>query len=157
MYRIQLITVSHLKAGPWKELSDEYLKRLSPYAKCQVVEVLQVSFGAVSERAQVIVQEAKGILAAVAPDAVLIACHETGKQYTSLQFAKQIDTWSHQGSATLSFVIGGPLGLDASVLMAARTQLSLSSLTFPHDLARVILLEQLYRGITIQHAKTYHY
>jgi len=101
--------------------------------------------------------EAEKIKKVISENAVMVACDETGREFTSQQFADQLTAWLENSQRELTFVIGGPLGLDSELVQSYDHQLALSKMTLPHDEARVFLLEQLYRAMTIQHNKTYHY
>ena len=157
MISIKLITVSKIKPGPWLNLVEEYLKRLQPYAKVEVIEISEHKFRDKSERDQVRRAEAEKIQKHIPKDAVTIACDETGREFTSEEFAGVLTDWSENNQDQLVFIIGGPLGLDHELVSSCDHQLSLSKMTLPHDEARVFLLEQLYRAMTIQNNKTYHY
>jgi 23S rRNA (pseudouridine1915-N3)-methyltransferase len=87
----------------------------------------------------------------------LIALDEHGKMFTSVEFAKQLQEKADSGIKTVSFLIGGAFGLHASILQMAKLKFSFSSLTFPHQLVRLILAEQVYRACTIQRNEKYHY
>lgn len=157
MYKSLLITIGKSKSGPLQDMTAEYLKRLGPHMKWSTREVVETPFRDVSQRSQILKEEAKRIREAVPEDAYLIILEASGKTFDSEAFAKQVDRWSENGSRTLAFVLGGPLGIDDVLKQEADVLLSLSVLTMPHDLARVVLLEQLYRAMTILNRKTYHY
>lgn len=156
MIHIKLIAVSELKSGPLKELQDHYLKLLKPYARVDLAEVKPEKFSSIAERDNVLTREAVKIRKQIPDGAVVIVLDANGDTHSTEVFARTIDTWS-DGGRTLCFVIGGPLGLSGEIKKEADHRLSLSSLTFPHDFARVMLLEQLYRASTITAGKTYHY
>ena len=157
MFSFHLIAVSQHPAGPWEELVSEYTKRLSGFAKVQTTYIRPEKIVPSNGKERVINAEGERILRAVKPDSVLVACDEFGKLYTSIEFVRQLEQWSIQQTQTITFVIGGPLGLSAAVKEAATATLALSNWTLPHDLAAVVLIEQLYRAMTIEHGKTYHY
>lgn len=157
MYSLTFIIVSAAKRGPWQELSQDYLKRLSPYAKCKVVAIPHMSFSSEAQREKVQAQEAGAIRRSISPGSFVIVCDEHGKTFTSTQFATQLTTWSEQETRNLTFILGGPLGLDPSLKKISNASLALSSFTLAHDLAAVTLLEQVYRSMTIITRKTYHY
>lgn len=157
MYSFTFILISAAKPGPWKELAEEYLARLKPYAKCKLVELPQVSFSSEAQRLKVQAQEAEIIRKSISTDSFTVMCDERGKSFTSTQFAQQLRTWSEQETRNITFIMGGPLGLHPDLLAKADAKLALSAFTFPHDLARVVLVEQIYRAMTILHKKTYHY
>lgn len=156
MLNLTIITVGKLTTKPWVEAETTYLTRLKPYARINMVEIPEEKFSDEAERAVIQKKEATKILAKVPKGATLIALHEAGKTFTSPELAKWLEDHSTRGEH-LVFVLGGPLGLHVDVLQAASLKLSLSSLTFPHQLARVILDEQLYRAAMILAGKSYHY
>lgn len=156
MLNLTIISVGKMTTRAWIEAETTYLTRLKPYAKVNIVEISEEKFSAEAERAQIQRKEATRILAKVPKGAILITLHEAGKSFTSPQLAKWLNEQSTRGEH-LVFVLGGPLGLHQDVLNAAHLKLSLSPLTFPHQLARVILDEQLYRTAMILIGKAYHY
>lgn len=139
MQKIKILTVGKMKRGPLKELVSELLKRLGSYMK--------VSVKVVDELTPEILEKQD----------VTVILSEDGKTLDSKTFAKSLTTWSEHGQRELTFVIAGPFGFDRALLKHADHVLSLSPLTFPHEMAYVILLEQLYRAGTILTGKTYHY
>jgi 23S rRNA (pseudouridine1915-N3)-methyltransferase len=155
MISVKIIAVGKLKEQYWNNSVNEYLKRLSPYAKIDIVELKEEAFKSENEREEIQKKEAEKILKNIQPDDVIITLHERGKKMTSVDLAKMLEQKSQQGNR-LTFIIGGPLGLHDSVLKKSDLQLSLSTLTFPHQMVRTILLEQLYRSVMIGKGK-YHY
>ncbi len=156
MFNLHLITLGKLKEVYWQDAQVEYLKRLKPYAKLRLTEIPEESFRDQHERAVIQQREAEKLRKCLPPQSTIIACHEQGKEFDSVSFAKFLAEKSQHGDE-LTFIIGGPLGLHQSILDLATVQLSLSKLTFPHQLVRIILLEQLYRAGTIIGGKQYHY
>ncbi len=156
---ITVVALGKLKEKFWTEACNEYVKRLKPYAKMDVVELKEEPFREKDSRAEIQKKEAERILPYIIEGkkkGVVIGLHERGKEFDSVGFAEFLQK-NTAGGAHLMFVIGGPLGFDISVLKQFDVQLSLSGLTFPHQMARVILFEQLYRAVTIIHKKQYHY
>ena len=156
---IKIIVLGKLKESYWQAACDEYLKRLTPYAKIEIIELKEEPFREKDTRAETQKKEAERVLPYIAEGkkkGVVIGLHEGGKEHTSVQLAKFLEEKTG-GGAHVMFVIGGPLGFHPNILKQFDTQLSLSSLTFPHQLARVILIEQLYRAVTIINGKQYHY
>lgn len=156
--QIHLIVVGKLKDAHWKEAEAEYLKRLQPFFAITIHELREVSFTEKDPREVVIAKEAvkiNEVLQKIRPGLV-VALEENGNQYSSPEFAKKLRSWTelHQ---SIALVIGGPLGLDPSIVGAARQTLSLSRLTFTHQMARVLLTEQLYRAAMISAGRRYHY
>lgn len=146
MYKIKIITPGKTKAKFIKDGISHYIKIISPYAKVEIIELREGS----GERDRVIEQESKAILSLVKEDFVIL--HKDGQILSSEEFADFLrDKAFHQ------FVIGGVFGVNQEVFKSASFKLSLSRMTFPHELTRVILLEQLYRAMTIIHGKSYHY
>lgn len=156
MLNLTLICVGKLTTKHWLEAENTYLTRLKPYVKLNYLEIPEEKFSDEAERAVIQRKEAAKILAKVPTGSTLVALHEAGKSFTSPQLAKWLDEHSTRGE-NITLVLGGPLGLHDDVLHAAQLKLSLSPLTFPHQLARVILDEQLYRAAMILAGKSYHY
>jgi len=156
MMKITLITLGKLKESYWKAAEKEYLKRLSIYAKIDIIELKEIPFSHISQTDAVRKKEAEQLQKHIPKNATVIALHEQGKTHTSKTFADFLETQTTHGEHIV-FVLGGPLGLDRNFLNTTTHQLSLSSLTFPHQMVRTILLEQLYRAHTIISGKQYHY
>ncbi|MBE3576379.1 MAG: 23S rRNA (pseudouridine(1915)-N(3))-methyltransferase RlmH [Limnochordales bacterium] len=154
-----VITVGPLRSF-YLEGARDYLRRLTPYAACEIRSVrpeplpARLVPGAIEQIKQ---KEGDRLLAAAGSEALLIALDSRGESFTSEAFARQLDAWWVESGARLTFVIGGTLGLAESVRRAARASLSLSRLTFPHELAALILLEQIYRAFRILRGEPYHY
>ncbi len=155
MYRFRIIRVSGGKRGPEAELAERYRLRLSPYAKLEHVDLQETPFRTEADRPRVLAEEADKIRKHLVGTVIILGEH--GKTFDSRTFAKKLDQWAEQGAEPVTFLIGGPLGYDRELERSAATVLSLSPLTFPHDLAHAILLEQLYRACAILTGKTYHY
>lgn len=156
---IRVIALGKLKESFWREAEEEYLKRLKVFAKIEIVELKEEVFREKDTRDEIRKKEAERIERYIEEGkkkGVVIGLHEGGKEFSSVRFAEFLSKSTSSG-AHLMFVIGGPLGFDPEVLQKFDVQLSLSSLTFPHQLARVVLIEQLYRTITIINGKQYHY
>ncbi len=156
MIHIRIIPIGKLKEQHWREAEAEYIKRLSPYAKVEIIELREEAFRDIGEREEIRAKEAAKIKKYLDGQDTVIALTETGKHMDSPAFA----SWLEMQTATtgkITFLIGGPLGFSKEVLDQVDATLSLSDLTFPHQMVRTILLEQLYRAITIQKGKQYHY
>lgn len=156
MYKITFLTVGSLKEPHWRQAQEEFLRRLSPFAKADVIEVAAEPFGGSVTAEQSMRTEGQRLLRRLPKDAVIIALERTGSRMSSVDFARMIEE-DGGGGTHLVFVIGGTAGLDPAVLAAARRKLSLSAMTFTHEMARVIMLEQVYRAMTILTGKAYHY
>lgn len=146
MYRIKIYSPGKTKAKFIKEGLNHYLKIISPFAKIEIIE-LKEGHG---EPEKVIEEESRNIINAVQDEFILL--HREGIMLDSLQFAELLRNKSiHQ------FVIGGVYGVSERVSNSSIMKLSFSKLTFTHELSRLILVEQLYRAMTIIHGKKYHY
>jgi 23S rRNA (pseudouridine1915-N3)-methyltransferase len=159
MLSIRILAVGGMKDIHTRGLCEEYLKRLKPYAKVEVVEVLHEPFRDLGEKARVQALEAERITKQLRGKSgvtgSVLFLEERGKQFDSISFAQMLGKLSERGEL-ITFVLGGALGLG-SELTRGQTGLSLSALTLPHELARVVLCEQLYRAATLLQQKRYHY
>ena len=151
---IKLVVLGKLKETYWKDAESEYLKRLKPYAKIELVELPEEAFRDGDDKDKIKEKEAEKLKKHLS--GVVIALHERGKEMDSVELSQMLEKLSERGDQ-LTFIVGGPLGLHQSILDAADHMLSLSQLTFPHQMVRTILLEQLFRSVTIQKGKRYHY
>lgn len=140
---------------PWqKEALEEYKTRLAPYANIQIIECSEGHQGSAKpDEAKTRVREAESLLSSLPPNAYLIALDEQGKNLSSTILAATIKQYTDR---PIVFFIGGSWGLDTSIRNRVHLVLSLGKQTFPHLLARIVLLEQLYRIETILQGKTYH-
>jgi 23S rRNA (pseudouridine1915-N3)-methyltransferase len=152
--RITLIAVGALKEPHWRAAADEYLKRLRPYATVSVVEVADRDIS--RDPARALAEEGAGILKALPPGASVVALDSRGTQMSSEALAEWLQRRMVAGESTIAFVVGGSAGLAPEVLERAAERLSLGPMTLPHQLARVVLLEQLYRGFKIVRGEPYH-
>ncbi|MFE8697675.1 23S rRNA (pseudouridine(1915)-N(3))-methyltransferase RlmH [Cytobacillus sp. FJAT-53684] len=156
---ISIITVGKLKEKYLKQGIDEYLKRLSSYAKIEIIEVPDEKAPeelSETEMIQVKQKEGERILSKIHPDAHVIALAIEGKLKTSEELADGLDKLATYGKSKVAFVIGGSLGLSAEVLQRSNEKLSFSRMTFPHQLMRLILVEQVYRAFRIMRGEPYH-
>ncbi|MGF2618396.1 23S rRNA (pseudouridine(1915)-N(3))-methyltransferase RlmH [Rossellomorea vietnamensis] len=156
---ISIVTVGKLKEKYLKQGIDEYLKRLSAYAKVEVIEVSDEKAPeelSETEMIQVKGKEGERILAKISPDAHVIALAIEGKMRTSEDLADNLDKLATYGKSKIAFVIGGSLGLSDEVLKRSNEMLSFSKMTFPHQLMRLILVEQVYRAFRINRGEPYH-
>lgn len=155
---VRFITVGHLKEGYLREAAAEYRKRLSGMCHVEEVELKECKLPddpSEGEIRKALAAEAKAILAAVPPRACLIALCVEGKQLPSPALAAKLEAWGNEYSE-LCFVIGSSHGLAPEVKAAAQMRLSVSELTFPHQLMRVILYEAVYRCYQIAKGTKYH-
>ena len=157
--KIDIVTVGKVKEKFYRDAIDEFLKRLSKYAKVQCIEVPdeKTPDGASEMLIEQIKQkEAERILKHLKDDSFVITLEIQGKKFSSEMFADKIDSLAIQGKSHLQFVIGGSLGLHNLVMKRSDLAISFSDMTFPHQLMRVILLEQIYRAYRIITGEPYH-
>lgn len=156
---ISIVTVGKLKEKYLKQGIEEYLKRMGAYAKVDVIEVSDEKAPeelSETEMVQVKQKEGERILAKINPDAYVIALAINGKLKSSEELADSLDKLATYGKSKVAFVIGGSLGLSDEVLKRSDEQLSFSKMTFPHQLMRLILVEQIYRAFRINRGEPYH-
>nr|WP_122012535.1 23S rRNA (pseudouridine(1915)-N(3))-methyltransferase RlmH [Maliibacterium massiliense] len=157
--RIGIYCVGKLKGGLFDAAVGEYAGRISRFAQVDVVEVpdspAPARYGP-AQCAAVMVQEGERLLARIPAHSFVVALCIEGRRYTSEGFAAQLEQWMLRGVSDIAFVIGGSLGLSPAVRSRADAKLSLSDMTLPHQLARVVLAEQVYRAFTIIRNQTYH-
>ncbi len=157
--RITVIAVGKLKEKFFQEAVSEYAKRLGRYCRLEIIQVADEKTpdgaGSVLEE-QIKAKEGERILSHVREGGVLIALAVECDMLDSLKLARKIENWGISGNSDLIFIIGGSLGLSAAVLKRADILLSFSRMTFPHQLMRVILLEQIYRSFRIINREPYH-
>ena len=156
---ITIITVGKLKEKYLKQGIDEYLKRLTAYAKVDIVELPDEKAPETLsdvEMLQIKDKEGERILSKINPDAHVIALAIEGKMKTSEELADTIDKLGTYGKSKITFIIGGSLGLSQEVMKRADEALSFSKMTFPHQLMRLILVEQIYRAYRIIRGEPYH-
>ncbi|MBQ1343381.1 MAG: 23S rRNA (pseudouridine(1915)-N(3))-methyltransferase RlmH [Firmicutes bacterium] len=156
---VNLICIGKLKERYWQEACAEYGKRLSRFLNLQITELKEERLpdrAGDREEQAVIEAEGRSILRALPEDAFVIALDLRGRSMDSPQLARYLDDLALQGRSRVAFVIGGSLGLSGEVLRRADLRLSFSAFTFPHQLMRVILLEQLYRACKISAGEKYH-
>ena len=135
---ITILSIGKLKETWWKEACSEYIKRLSPYLKIKITEIPETALQQKNNANEVKKSEAEKILKYIKKDSFTVALSPDGKSCTSEDFSKKMQIWTQK--AEVMFIIGGPLGLDSEIFEKAEEKLSLSSLTFTHQMARVILL-----------------
>ena len=156
---VKILCVGKIKEKFYRDAADEYLKRLSKYASVTVVEVADEKTSENASDTEIdIVKEKEGerLLKHINERDFVIALAILGKQMDSVAFSKYIEDLGISGKSTIDFVIGGSLGLSDAILKRSDFQISFSKMTFPHQLMRVVLLEQIYRGMRIMKNEPYH-
>ncbi len=152
--KIRLVSIGKTKQPHVKTGVDLYRKRLSHYIPFEYVELPDVKGGGKAEVLRE--REAQSIMKGLSPQTVLVALDEHGKQFSSVAFAGWIEKQMNRGASDVVFAIGGATGHGRALLDRAELTMSLSKMTFPHDLARLLFLEQLYRAFTIIRHEPYH-
>lgn len=157
--RITVVCVGKIKEKYFTMGIDEYSKRLSRYCKLEIIQVPdEKTPDNASEAEELMIKKKEGerILKNIKDNAYVIALAIEGKMLTSEELADKIDKLGVGGDSHIAFVIGGSLGLDDEVLKRADFKLSFSKMTFPHQMMRMVLLEQVYRGYRIINGEPYH-
>ncbi|MBO1870849.1 23S rRNA (pseudouridine(1915)-N(3))-methyltransferase RlmH [Lachnoanaerobaculum sp. Marseille-Q4761] len=155
---INIVAVGSIKEKFFKDAVSEYAKRLSRYVKLNIIEVKDEKTPAMAsalEEEKIKEVEAERILSKLT-NSYVVALTIDGKKYSSEELAKRMEKYDILSKGNLSFIIGGSLGLHKSVIDRADEKLSFSEMTFPHQLMRVILLEQIYRAYRIRNNEPYH-
>lgn len=153
MKRISFLFVGKPKDKSYQSLEEHYLKRIQNFASVNIKYVKDSKEKDLSIRKK---KEAQNLLKEISEKTFLIACDENGKSFTSKKFSQKLSQLDNL-YGDVSFVIGGAFGFDEEILQRANFKLRLSDMTFPHELARVVLLEQVYRGISILKGSQYHH
>ena len=156
---IKILCVGKIKEKFYRDAIAEYEKRLSRYCKLSIIEVAdEKTPDKCSQTEELLIKEkeAARLLSHVKDNDHLIALAIDGKSYDSVSFADHLEQLAVSGTSNLVFVIGGSLGLHNDILCKCKEHLSFSAMTFPHQLMRVILLEQLYRSYRIRNHEPYH-
>ena len=159
MLNVKLICVGKMREKFYIDAFEEYRKRLQTYCRLELVEITEQRLSdrpAEKEITAALEREGQEILKAVPADAYLVALCVEGKQMPSEGMAELIAARENSGKPKLCFVIGGSFGLSPTVKSRADRKLSMSQMTFPHHLARVMLIEQVYRGFKIDEGSQYH-
>lgn len=156
---VRIIAVGKIKERYLEQGLNEYAKRISRYGRLEIKEIKEESFSeplSSKELALILDREGKRILAELRPRSMIIALDRLGKMWTSEKLAIEMQKSAIQGISQIEFIIGGSLGLHPKVVQRAHHSLSFSKFTFPHQLMRLILIEQIYRAFTIIGRERYH-
>ena len=157
--KISVIAVGKIKEKYLKDAVTEYSKRLSRYCKLEIIEAADEKtpdHASVAVEDAIRAKEGERLLKHIRDDMYVITLEIGGKMLTSEEFAEKIETLGVQGKSSIAFVIGGSIGLGKEVLKRSDFALSFSKMTFPHQLMRVVLQEQVYRGYRIVNGEPYH-
>lgn len=157
--KINVIAIGKLKERYWEDAIREYAKRLSAYCTLEIIELKESPVGSnpsEAEEAAAIREEGREILGRIKREDYVISLEIKGKVLDSEELAWNLERLAISGRSTVDFVIGGSMGLSEEVSQRADLRLSFSAMTFPHQMMRVILLEQIYRSFKIIRGETYH-
>lgn len=156
---IRIIAIGKLKEKSSSALVEEYAKRIRLYSKLEIVEVADQKIpqnASLKEEQLVMLKEGREVLAKIKDEEYVILLDLHGQMMNSEEFSKTLDKLFVSGKSTITFVIGGSLGVSEELVKRSNLRLKLSDLTFPHQLVRILLVEQIYRGFTISKGITYH-
>ena len=157
--RLVVIAIGRLKQGPERELSDRYRKRFDEIGRklgFRGLDILEIPESRARDASARSAEEAAAILAAIPEKSVLVALDERGQNLDSTVFARHLGRWRDEAVANTIFVIGGADGLSPELRRKAKLAIAFGSATWPHQIVRVMLLEQLYRAATIMAGHPYH-
>lgn len=154
--KIKIIALGKIKEKYLKSGVDEFLKRLTPYCSVEVVEVNPFEIKDENLKDKVLIQEGEKILSYIKPTDFLITMEIKGKEFSSEEFASKIEELTNNGTQEIVFVIGSSCGIGKNVSERANLKMSMSKMTFLHEFARLILIEQIYRAFKIIKNETYH-
>lgn len=157
--QVRIITVGKLKEKYWREAIKEYVKRLTAFTRIEIVEVAEERLPDQPSTAEIEnckIKEGERIKKHLSPSFFVIPLAIEGKMVSSEDLAKKIDNWTLEGKSQLAFIIGGSYGISQEILKKGDYLLSFSPMTFPHQMMRVILLEQVYRAFKIIRNEPYH-
>jgi 23S rRNA (pseudouridine1915-N3)-methyltransferase len=144
--RIRFLFVGRSDDAEYARGVERYVARVERFASCEVVVVKEEKPGAKADAERVRAKEGERLLAALRPRDLLVLCDEKGRERTSAEFARDLRGWLDSGPSAVAFAVGGAFGLDPSLSTRARAILSLSRMTLPHQMARLLLAEQVYRA-----------
>lgn len=159
MIKIKVIALGKLKEKYLRDAVEEYLKRLSAYSKTEILEIEPTRLSdnpSAAEIQKALDGEAEQILKKIPDGSLVVALCIEGKQYSSEEFNKVLDSYISKGASSIVFIIGSSYGLSDKIKSLAGIKLSFSKMTFPHQLFRVMLLEQIYRNFKISDGSKYH-
>jgi len=155
--RITILTVGKLKENYLKEGIESYKKRINFYIPCELIEISDVKGSKMDNITIIKNKEGEKIKSYLSSSDYIISLDEKGVEYSSISFSKHLQKLMNRGIKELTFIIGGSYGLSDEIINLSNERLSLSKMTFPHDLVRLIFIEQLYRALTIIKNEKYHH
>lgn len=155
--KVKLICVGKTMKSFLKDGEDEYIKRLKHYIQFERIELPDIKNAKKLSEEQIKVKEGEAILSKISPGESIILLDEKGKMYSSEKFAQFLQKKFNQGGKGITFVIGGPYGFSQEMYAKADGKVSLSEMTFSHQMIRMFFVEQVYRGMTILKGEPYHH
>lgn len=154
--KLKVISLIRKQEESLAELEREYVKRMSRWLSCELIEIKREKIGQQQEKAELSKREWEKIEKHLRPGVLLVTLDRQGKQFDSPGLARWLEKQMQSGSSEIIFLIGGPLGLHEKISKFSHFQMSFSNLTFPHKIARILVLEALYRSLSIINGMPYH-
>lgn len=154
--KIKIIALGKIKEKFLKDGINEFLKRLTPYASVDIIELSPIEIKNENLVEKILEQEGEKILSHIKPQSFVITMEIKGKQFSSEEFAQKIEELTNYGYGEIVFVIGSSCGLSPIVSARANLKMSMSKMTFLHQFARLLIVEQIYRAFKIIKGETYH-
>ena len=154
--KIKIIALGKIKEKFLKEGIDEFLKRLTPYASLEIIELSPVEIKDENLTQRALDEEGDQILSYIKPQSYVITMEINGRQFSSEEFAQKIENLTNDGQSEIIFVIGSSCGISKNVSARSNLKMSMSKMTFLHQFARLLLVEQIYRAFKIIKGETYH-
>ena len=154
--KIKIIALGKIKEKYLQSGIDEFLKRLTPYAQITIQEINPIDIKDKNLKDKILLQEGEKILSHIKPTDFVITMEIKGKELSSEEFAQKIEELTNSGTQEIVFVIGSSCGIGSNVSQRANLKMSMSKMTFLHEFARLILVEQLYRAFKIIKSEIYH-
>lgn len=155
--KLKLLAIGKIKREAFQQLAKEYEKRIRRFQPFEVIEIPDEKVGSKAEIAKILGKEADRVERHLKRDSHLVVLDEKGVQWSSIDLAWELNQWFQSSPAEIVFLVGGAFGLDEELKKRAEVRWSLSKLTLPHQLARVLALEQVYRALTILKNVPYHH
>ncbi len=155
--KITLLVVGKTNDAYLIEGIEKYTKRLIHYCKFQLIEIPELKNTKSLSEEQQKEKEAELILSKITNTDLVMLLDETGKQFSSVDFSKQMNNWQNQSIGSVVFVVGGPYGFDQKIKARANGEISLSKMTFSHQMVRLFFVEQIYRAFSILKGEPYHH
>ncbi|MBW7943644.1 MAG: 23S rRNA (pseudouridine(1915)-N(3))-methyltransferase RlmH [Candidatus Kuenenia stuttgartiensis] len=153
----RVICIGSLKEKEWESIIQDYTKRIGRFHRFEIIEIKERKEWkalSVQQRKQ---EESAAIIDSLTPGYIQVLLDEKGKEYSSTTFAHILQQWMNRGAKGIEWIVGGPYGFPEELYQRIGDKIALSRLTFTHDMARVLIVEQLYRALTILHNIPYHH